>query len=211
MAKTQAKCKKCRRLRTKLFLKGEKCFSFKCALARRPYAPGEKPKKVVSKFTEYSRLLAEKQKLKLFYNLKDYQLKKYVKEILEKTQKYEDLDQALVEKLELRLDNVIFRLGLASSRTQARQMVSHKFFLVNKKQVNIPSFQLKEGDLIQIKAQKIKNKNFQNLKEKLKNIQLPSYLHFDLEKLEAKVISKPKVDDLGIPIDLHSVFEFYAK
>jgi len=211
MPKKEAKCKKCRRLKTKLFLKREKCFSYKCPLTRKPHPPGEKPKKVKSKLTEYARLHNEKQKLKLFYNLKDRQLKKYVKEILEKARKYEDLDQALVEKLETRLDNVIFRLGWASSRLQARQLVSHKFLLVNKKPVNIPSLQLKVGSTIEIKPQKMGKKIFQGLKEKIKNVQIPSYLQFDPEKLQAKVISKPKVEDLGIPVDLHSVFEFYAK
>jgi len=211
MGKKEPKCKKCRRLKTKLFLKGEKCFSFKCPLVKKPYPPGEKPKKVVSRVTEYSKLLAEKQKLKLFYNLRDHQLKRYVKEILEKSKKYQDLDQALVEKLELRLDNVIFRLGLAVSRAQARQLVSHKYFLINKRPVNIPSYQLKVGDLIEIKPQKLKKKIFQNLKERLKNVQIPEYLEFDLEKLQARVVSKPKVEDLGIPVDLHSIFEFYTK
>jgi len=211
MPKKETKCKKCRRLRIKLFLKGEKCLSFKCPLSRRPYPPGEKPKKVIPKSTEYSRSLAEKQKLKFFYNLKDHQLKRYVKEILGKAKKYEDLDQALVEKLELRLDNVIYRLGFASSRTQARQLVSHKHFLVNKIPVNIPSYQLKIGDVIEIKPQKLKKKIFQNLKEKLKNVQPPSYLQFDLDRLQVKVVSKPKVEDLTVPVDLHSIFEFYAK
>ncbi len=211
MPKKEPKCKKCRRLKTKLFLKGEKCFSYKCPLSRRPYPPGERPKKVVPKVTEYLRLLAEKQKLKLFYNLRDHQLKRYVKEVLKESRKHENLDEALVEKLELRLDNVIYRLGLASSKSQARQLVSHKYFLVNKIPVNIPSYHLKVGDIIEIKPQKLKKKIFQNLKERLKNVQLPSYLESDLEKLQFKVISKPKVEDLGIPVDLHSVFEFYAK
>jgi small subunit ribosomal protein S4 len=211
MSKKESKCKKCRRLKTKLFLKGSKCLSYKCPLSRKPYPPGNKPKKVFLKVTEYSRLLAEKQKLKSFYNLRDYQLKRYIKEILEKSKKYKDLDQALVEKLELRLDNVIYRLGWADSRAQARQLISHKYFLVNKIPVNIPSYQLKVGEIIEIKPQKLKKKIFQNLKEKLKNVQLPSYLQLDLDKLQAKIISKPKVEDLTIPVDLHSIFEFYAK
>jgi small subunit ribosomal protein S4 len=211
MPKKEPKCKKCRRLGVKLFLKGEKCFSYKCPLTRRPYPPGERPKKVVPKVTEYKRLLNEKQKLKLFYGLRDHQLKKYVKEVLEQAKKYKDLDQALVEKLELRLDNVIFRAGFATSRAQARQLVSHKFFLVNKKNVNIPSYQLKVGDEIEIKPQKLGKKIFQHLKERLKTLQFPSYLVIDPENLKVKVVEKPKVEDLQIPVDLHAVFEFYAK
>jgi small subunit ribosomal protein S4 len=211
MPKKEPKCKKCRRLGVKLFLKGEKCFSYKCPLTRKPYPPGERPKKVVPKVTEYKRLLNEKQKLKLFYGLRDHQLKKYVKEVLEQAKKYKDLDQALVEKLELRLDNIIFRAGFATSRAQARQLVSHKFFLVNKKNVNIPSYQLKVGDEIEIKPQKLGKKIFQHLKERLKTLQFPSYLVIDSENLKVKVVEKPKVEDLQIPVDLHAVFEFYAK
>ena len=210
MAK-KAVCRKCRRYGMKLFLKGEKCFSPKCPMIRRSYPPGEKPKKRLPPPSEYAKLLAEKQKLKLWYNLRERQFKNYVKEALSQRGKVEDISHYLLKILEMRLDNTIFRLGFAESRRKARQLVSHGYFLVNGKPVNIPSFRLKIGDTISVKPQKLKKVIFKNIKEKLKKHQLPSHLSLDIEKLEGKIIAEPKFEEIAPPVDIHSVFEFYSR
>lgn len=206
-----AKCKICRRLGTKLFLKGERCFSAKCAMVKRPYPPGQKRKRRPSPPSEYAFLLAEKQKLKKWYNLKEKQFKKYVKEILSKRGKVEDATVLLLRNLEKRLDNVVFRLGFVESREKARQLVSHGYFLVNGKSVNIPSFRLKVGDTVSLKSQKQKKVIFKDLKEKLKKHKILSWLSLDLEKLEGKVIAEPQIEEIIPPVQISAIFEFYAK
>jgi small subunit ribosomal protein S4 len=207
----EAKCRICRRLGVKLFLKGEKCFSPKCPMVKRPYPPGLPGKRRKSPPSEYKKELIEKQKLRYWYGLSDSQLKKYVREVLEKRGKVEDVSALLIQNLEKRLDNVVYRLGFAVSRDQARQLVSHKFFLVNGKPVNIPSFSLKVGDTISLKPQKLKKAIFKDLKERLKKHQVPSWLFLDSEKFEGKVISEPKVEEVAPPVEVSAVFEFYSR
>ena len=139
-------CKICRRVGTRLFLKGERCSSSKCAMVKRPYAPGLKKKKVRGRVSEYGKELIEKQKLRNWYNLSEKQFRNYIKGILEKRGKVEDAGQLLIKKLESRLDSVIFSIGFASSKTEARQMVSHGHFKVNKRKINIPSCQIRKGE-----------------------------------------------------------------
>jgi small subunit ribosomal protein S4 len=207
----EAKCRICRRLGIKLFLRGEKCLSPKCPMVKRPYPPGLPGKRRKSPPSEYKKELIEKQKLKYWYGLSERQLKKYVKEVLEKRGKVEDVSTLLIQNLEKRLDNVVYRLGFAVSRDQARQLVSHKFFLVNGKPVNIPSFSLKVGDTISLKPQKLKKAIFKDLKERLKKHQVPSWLSLDPEKFEGKVISEPKVEEVAPPVEVSAVFEFYSR
>jgi len=207
----EAKCKICRRAGTKLFLKGEKCLSPKCPMVRRPYPPGQKGKRRPTPLSEYGKQLREIQKLKSWYNLRERQFKKYVKEVLAKRGKVEDLGEILIRLLEKRLDNVIFRLGFATSRAQARQLVNHGHFLVNKRSVNIPSYQVRKGDVISIKPQKVKRANFQNLKNLLKKHNLPSWLRLDLEKLEGKVIGEPTLEEAAPPVEISSIFEYYSR
>jgi len=207
----EAKCKICRRAGTKLFLRGEKCLSPKCPMVRRPYPPGQKGKRRPTPLSEYGKQLREIQKLKSWYNLRERQFKKYVKEVLAKRGKVEDLGEILIRLLEKRLDNVIFRLGFATSRSQARQLVNHGHFLVNKRSVNIPSYQVRKGDMISIKPQKVKRANFQNLKNLLKKHNLPSWLRLDLEKLEGKVIGEPTLEEAAPPVEISSIFEYYSR
>jgi small subunit ribosomal protein S4 len=207
----EAKCRICRRLGVKLFLRGEKCLSPKCPMVKRPYPPGLPGKRRKSPPSEYKKELIEKQKLKYWYGLSERQLKKYVKEVLEKRGKVKDVSTLLIQNLEKRLDNVVYRLGFAVSRDQARQLVSHKFFLVNGKPVNIPSFSLKVGDTVSLKPQKLKKAIFKDLKERLKKHQIPSWLSLDLEKFEGKVISEPKVEEVAPPVEVSAVFEFYSR
>lgn len=207
----KAKCRICRRLGVKLFLKGEKCLSPKCPIIRRSYPPGQKGKRRTRRISEYGKQLREKQKLKKWYNLRERQFKKYIKEVLEYRGKVEDATSLLIKKLERRLDNVIFRLGFASSRAQARQMVSHGHFLVNKKQVNIPSYQIKKGDKITLRSTFQKKPIFQDLKIKLKKYQPPSWLSFDVKNLTGEVVGLPTLEESAPPADISAIFEFYSR
>ena len=206
------KCKICRRLGTKLFLKGERCISLKCAMVKSPYPPGEKKKKRSrGGFSEYAKELSEKQKIKNWYNLREKQFSNYVKDVLKKRNQKEDAGTVLIRKLELRLDNVVFRLGFASSRKMARQLVNHGHFLVNNRKVDIPSFQTRKGDIISLRSSS-KNKVFlKNVLPSLKKHQAPSWVKFDVEKIEAEIIDSPSLEEASLPGEILSVFEFYSK
>lgn len=206
-----SKCKICRRSGIKLFLKGEKCLSPKCPLIRKPYPPGQRGKRRPSPLSEYGKELREKQKLKNWYNLEERQFRNYVKEVLKKRGKVEDATELLIKMLEKRLDNVIFRLGIASSRSQARQLISHGHFLVNQKNINIPSYQVKKGDVITIHPARRKKIIFQNLPLLLKKKQPPSWLSLEPMKLEGKVIGEPTLEESAPPAEVSTVFEFYSR
>lgn len=204
-------CKTCRRLGQKLFLKGDRCFSQKCAMVRRAYAPGPQRKRRGGSASEYKKSLQEKQTLKKWYGLSEKQFKKYVKDTLAKMGKVENVSNELIKKLEERLDNVIFRLGFAKSRIQARQMVSHGLFLVNQKSVNIPSYTVKKGDVISIKPNKRQKGSFKELAAELKKKETPAWLALDKEKMEAKSIGEPTLDEVKPPAEISLIFEFYSR
>jgi len=170
-------CKICRRLGQKLFLKGEKCSSPKCPMIKRAYPPGpqKRGRRRTLLLSEYGKELAEKQKLKNYYRLRETQFRKYVKEILKSRGRVEDATLSLIKKLEKRLDNVVFRLGFAKSRKEARNLVSHGHFLVDSKAVNIPSFELKKNQVISLKETKKKTTLFKNLFLTLKSYQPPAW------------------------------------
>jgi small subunit ribosomal protein S4 len=206
-----SKCKICRRIGVKLFLKGERCTSQKCQMVKKPYPPGQKGKRRPTPLSEYGRELREKQKLKNLYNLKERQFKNYIKEVLKKRGKVENASDLLVKILESRLDNVIFKLGFTNSRSQARQLVSHGYFLVNGKPTNIPSRQLKKGDIISIKPQKVKKAVFKDIKSIVKKTKTPNWLEFNVEKLEGKLKEEPILEDVIVPVEISSIFEFYSR
>lgn len=205
------KCKICRRLGIKLFLKGDRCLSPKCAMIKRPYAPGQKAKKRRGNLSEYGKELKEKQKLKSWYNLSEKQFSNYVKEILGRSSKVEDAGLSLLRKLESRFDNVVFQMGFASSRPKARQIISHGFFMVNGRKVNIPSLQLKKGDKISLQTKSSKKISFQNLSTLLKKHKAPSWIRLNADKLEAEIISEPNLEEMAPPAEISSIFEFYSK
>ena len=180
-------------------------------MVKRPYSPGQKGKRRKGPLSEYAIQLAEKQKLKIWYNLAERQFKNYVKKILEKRGRIEDGAAELIKILESRLENVVFRLGFAQSRVQARQLVSHSFFSVNGRSVNIPSFEVKKGDVISLKPQKIKKAIFKNLKNLLKKHKTPSWLELNVEKLEGKVIGEIKPEEIAPPVEISAIFEFYSR
>jgi len=204
-------CKICRRAGEKLFLKGDRCISPKCSMVRRPYPPGQKGKRRRKPPSEYAKELREKQKLKNWYNLGEKQFKNYIKALLTKRGKIEDAPLLLIKKLESRLDNTIFRLGFALSRRGARSLVSHSYFLVNGKTMNIPSHLLKKGDVISLKSQKLKKNIAKDFKRLVKKHTVPSWLKLDKDKLEGKIIGEPTLEEVVPPVDLLSIFEFYSR
>jgi len=184
----------------KSVISGEKIFGQKVRKRRR------------AAISEYGRQLREKQKLKALYNLRERQFKKYIKEVMtERGKKGVDIVSLLIQKLELRLDNVVFRLGFASSRSQARQLVNHGHFLVNGRKVNIPSFELRKGDQVQVRAASLKKNFFKKIQETLKKHKIPSWLNFDIQKMEAKVVGLPSFEEAQLPVQIPLIFEFYSR
>lgn len=199
----QITCKTCRRLGYKV------CDKAKCAMVRKPYPPGQHGKNSKKRPTEFGRQLAEKQKIKMIYGVREKQFKRYFDLASKKSG---ITPQIMVELLERRLDNVVFRLGLASSRNAARQLVSHGHITVNGGKVSSPSYSVKTGDAIDIKESSKAKKLFANTKTILKKFQTPKWLELDKEKLSGKVISLPDKDiTSGIPVDVPKVLEFYSR
>ena len=172
---------------------------------------GGERKKRPKAASEYKKSLIEKQTLKRLYGLSEKQFKRYVKESLDKMQRVENISDELIKTLEIRLDNVVFRLGFAKTRAQARQMVNHSYFLVNGKPVNIPSFQVKKGDVVAIKENKKKKIIFNELQAALKKVEAPVWLELNKEKLEAKTIGVPSLLEVNPPVEISLIFEFYSR
>ena len=204
-------CKKCRRVGVKLFLKGEKCESQKCPMIKKPYPPGQKPKRRKGHLSEYGKELAEKQKLRYWYDLQERQFVRYVKAVINSQRETESAGDQLLRKLEERLDNMVYRSGFSSSRSQARQMVNHGFFLVNDKPVDRPSYRIRKGDVISVRLGKTKKVNFENFSEKMKNFVPPSWISLDTEKLTAKVTGDALIEEIAPPVEISSIFEFYSR
>lgn len=207
MAKyTESKCRLCRREGMKLFLKGDRCYSPKCAISRRPVAPGQHGT-TRKKVSEYGLQLREKQKTKRIYGLLENQFRT----IYERAEKMRGATgENMLRLLELRLDNIAFRFGLGKSRAQARQVVNHAFLTVNGRPVNIPSYTCKVGDVIAVKENKKNSKLFEELRN-FKKLNLPKWLEFDVEKLEGKVIALPQRDDIDLTISENMIVELYSR
>ena len=206
MAKyTDAKCRQCRREGCKLFLKGERCTSGKCAIDRRPVVPGQHGA-ARKKVTEYGLQLREKQKVRRAYGMLERQFANYYEEAARSKQQ---TGLALLQMLELRLDNVAYRMGLGSSRAEARQRVGQNHITVNGKKVNIPSYQVKVGDVIAVKESKQSLEMFASLKG-LK-VNTPKWLEFDTNSLTGKVLALPERDDIDLSIQEHLIVEFYSR
>lgn len=204
---TGAVCRLCRREGEKLFLKGARCYTPKCAIARRAYAPGQHGSNRV-KLSNYGLQLREKQKVKRMYGVFEGQFRKYFK-IASKTKGV--TGKVLLQLLERRLDNVIFRLGAGTSRAQARQVVRHNFVYVNSRRVNIPSYLVDKDDVIQLKAKPQAEKKIRENLEVSKEKSVPSWLEFNPGQLEAKVSRLPAKEDTGADIQEQLIVELYSK
>lgn len=202
---TGPSCRLCRREGHKLFLKGERCYSGKCALEKRSYAPGQHGQGR-KKTSDYGLQLREKQKAKRFYGLQETQFRNlFVKAA---SRKGITGDNLLI-MLETRLDNVVFRLGLASSRKEARQLVTHGHFTVNGKKADIPSMQLRAGDVVAVKEKSASSPKFKEIKEM--TISTPAWVSIDTQKLEGKVLAMPTREQIDTPVAEHLIVELYSK
>jgi small subunit ribosomal protein S4 len=204
-------CKKCRRVGTKLFLKGEKCESQKCPMIKKPYPPGQKPKRRKGHFSQYGKELLEKQKLRHWYDLQEKQFARYVASVIKKQSKEESAGDQLLRKLESRLDNMVYRSGFASSRSQAKQMINHGFFHVNEKPVDKPSYKVKLKDVISVRPGKKKKMLFEEFSVKMKNFNPPSWISMNSEKMEAIIVSEAVIEEIAPPVEISSIFEFYSR
>lgn len=205
------KCKVCRRAGEKLFLKGEKCFTPKCIFEKRPTPPGKplSERKHRSNLTEYGIQLKQKQKVRNVYGLSEKQFSRYVKEATsEKGASPVDL---LFEKLERRLDNVVYRLGFAKSRTMARQMVAHGHFMVGKRKLTIPSYQVKSEDVISVREGSRTSNLFTNSSEMLNKHPTPNWMTTEPTKLTATIKGTPKFDKNEMGFNFQTVIEFYSR
>ncbi len=200
-------CRICRREGQKLFLKGSRCYTDKCSITRRNYAPGEhgQGKK---KLSEYGTQLREKQKTRYFYGVGERQFRKYF-EMAEN--KKGITGENLLQILESRLDNVVYRAGFGSSRAQARQLVNHGHFDVNGKKVDIPSYLVKAGDVITVREIKQDGKLIKENIEANKARPIPEWLEKDSDKLQVKVIRLAAREDVDIPVEEHLIVELYSK
>lgn len=203
---TGPSCRLCRREGQKMFLKGERCYSSKCAIDKRNYAPGQHGQNNRKKTTEYGLQLREKQKAKRFYGILETQFRNYFDKAAKKSG---ITGENLLIMLESRLDNVVYRMGFASSRKEARQLVRHGHFNVNSKKANIPSIQVSPGDVIKVKEKSTSSPKFKEIREM--SISTPSWITVDTDKLEGKVLVLPRREDIDTPIAEHLIVELYSK
>jgi small subunit ribosomal protein S4 len=205
---TGAVCRLCRREGQKLFLKGDRCYTDKCSVERRSYAPGMHGNARNRKLSEYGVQMREKQKTKRYYGVLESQFRDYFEMANKKAGM---TGENLLAILETRMDNVTYRLGFAMSRAEARQMVRHGHFTVNGKKVNIPSFLVKPGDVIELKDSSRSLDKFKGSLEANGSRVIPKWLDFDKNKLSAKVVAEPAREDIDLPIEEHLIVELYSK
>ena len=208
MAKyTGPACRQCRREGVKLFSKGERCYTEKCALNRRSTAPGQHGA-ARKKIGEYGLQLREKQKAKRYYGIQEKQFRNYfaTAELKEGI-----TGENLLTLIERRLDNVVFRMGLGESRRDARQLIVHGHFLLNGKKADIPSMLLKAGDVVSVREQSRKSAKIKSLIENLDNRQAPAWITVDKENVTATVNALPKREDIDFPFEEHLIVELYSK
>ena len=200
-------CRLCRREGTKLFLKGERCMTGKCAIDRRSTAPGQHGA-ANKKVKEYGMQMREKQKAKRYYGVLEKQFRNYFKEA---DRKEGITGENLLKLLECRLDNVVYRMGMAESRKEARQLVLHAHFLLNGKKVNIPSMLIKVGDVITVNATSKNSAKFKELVEGIDSKLCPKWLEVDKENITAKVVALPSREDIDFPFEEQLIVDLYSK
>ena len=204
---TDAVCRQCRREGQKLFLKGDRCYTGKCGVTRRAYAPGQHGQGR-KKPSEYGIQLREKQKARRFYGVLESQFEKY----FEMANKQKGVTgENLLRILESRLDNVVYRLGFAMSRREARQMVTHRHFSVNGRCVNIPSFLVKAGDVVEMRPKSKQKDRFKTTLEGNASRPAPRWLDLDRDNFSAKIVTLPAREEIDLPIEEHLIVELYSK
>lgn len=200
-------CKLCRRENMKLFLKGDRCYTDKCAFERRPYPPGQHGQARL-KFSEYALQLREKQKTKRWYGVSEKQFQRY----FDLADKSKDVTgAALLKVLETRLDNVVYSLGFASSRREARQMVSHRHIMVNGKRVNIASYSVKKGDVIEVDQ---KSREITKIAASIQSVarrSIPAWLEADHGAFKGTVKDLPNREDIPVPVEEAMIVEYYSR
>lgn len=206
---TGAVCRLCRREGVKLYLKGDRCYSDKCAVVKRAYAPGQHGQAQARKKTsEYGIQLREKQKARRIYGVLETQFRNY----FEKAERQKGVTgENLLRLLELRLDNVVYRLGFANSRVEARQLVRHGHFTVNGRRVNIPSFMVRVGEQIGISESSKKSPKISEISELAAHKTVPAWLEMDKDALVGKVMALPAREDIDVPIQEHLIVELYSR
>ena len=201
-------CRLCRREGMKLFLKGERCYTEKCAIEKRNVPPGQHGRSRKQKLVGYGVQLREKQKVKRIYGVLEDQFRRYF-ETAERTRGI--TGETLLQLLERRLDNVVYRLGLATSRPQARQLVRHGHFLINGRKVDIPSYSLKQGDVITVLGRSQKNPTLEHAMEEVKGRGIPTWLSFDPASIAGRVVSMPTREQINLPVQEQLIVELYSK
>jgi small subunit ribosomal protein S4 len=191
----------------KLFLKGDRCFKDKCAIERRNYAPGQHGRRR-SKVLGYGLQLREKQKVKRIYGVLEDQFRRYF-ETAERARGITGV--TLLQLLERRLDNVVYRLGLATSRPQARQLVRHGHFLVNGKKVDIPSYSVRQGDVVTVLGRSQKNPTVEHAMEEVKGRGIPGWLAFDASSITGRIVTMPTREQINLPVQEQLIVELYSK
>ena len=203
----EPQCKQCRRAGEKLFLKGDRCMTAKCGIVKRNTIPGFHGPKGRKRQSDFGLQLAEKQKAKKFYNLLEKQFRLTFVKAQKKTG---DAGKNFLRLLETRLDNTVYRLGLATSRYESRQIVSHGHITVNDKKVDIASYIVKTGDVVSIRKQSVTNRYFKKILER-KNVERPSWLNWDVTSKSGKVLHDPVDTDLPANLNVQVIIEFYSK
>ncbi|WP_077368818.1 30S ribosomal protein S4 [Anaerosalibacter sp. Marseille-P3206] len=199
-------CRLCRREGQKLYLKGDKCFTDKCPVSKRNYAPGQHGNSR-KKLTEYGLQLREKQKVRRYYGIQESQMFKYYN----MADKMKGITgENLLKILESRLDNVVYRMGFGSSRAEARQLVTHGHFTVNGKKVNIPSYLTNPGDIIEVKASSKNSERFKEIVENHRGTTV-KWIEVTPDELKGKIVSEPSREEIDIPIQEHLIVELYSK
>jgi len=203
-------CRLCRREGMKLYLKGERCYTPKCAFERRPYPPGihGQATRFRRKQSDYALQLREKQKVKRIYGVMEQQFRNYFKEA---SRRKGLTGTMLLSILESRLDNVVYRLGFADSRAQARQLVRHGHIEVNGRKVDIPSYRVKPGDIVRVREKSRKSAFFRDRAEIMAERQVPDWLEVDIDNLAGRVLARPQRHHIDLPINEQLIVEYYSR